>query len=196
MFFNNLILPTVLILAHTSLRMNPVYPVSMIRKALRIIPVLVLLYSGLYAQNYQLHSVFMYSFARYIQWPADAGATDFSIEVLGDSPILAELNTLASKKKVGEKAIRVTKVSSVNELKKCNILFIPADKSALLPEVLTKFEDSSMLIVTEQSGLGTKGSNINFLIKEGKLVFELNVNSLTRKKLKPSTELTRLAILI
>ena len=151
---------------------------------------------GLRAQNYQLHSVFIYSFARYIQWPADASAGDFRILVLGESPILPELNALAGKKKVGERTIQVTRINSVSELTKCNILFVPNDKSALLFDILAKLGDSPTLVVTEQAGLGTKGSNINFIQREGKLAFELNSNSLLKRKLKPSTELTRIAILI
>jgi YfiR/HmsC-like len=151
-------------------------------------------FMGLRAQNYQLHSVFMYSFARYIQWPEESSAGDFSILVYGESPILPELNTLAGKKKIGDRAIRVTQISSVAEIKKCNILFVPADKSAQLAEILSKLGDASTLVVTEQTG--ARGSSINFSQKEGKLVFEMNSSSLNKRKLKASSELTRLAILI
>jgi YfiR/HmsC-like len=54
------------------------------------------------AQTYQLHSVFMYSFTRYIQWPEESNQGDFEIHVLGDSPILAELKKMSESKKVGE----------------------------------------------------------------------------------------------
>jgi hypothetical protein len=151
---------------------------------------------GLWAQNYQLHSVFMYSFARYVQWPEEVSGGDFTIQVLGESPIVSELNTLAERKKVGERAIRITKISTLGEVKKCNILFVPVDKSSLLPEILAKLGDSSTLVVTEQAGMGAKGSNINFIVKDGKLAFELNSIAFSKRRLKPSTELTRLAILI
>lgn len=151
---------------------------------------------GLYAQNYQLHSVFIYSFTRYVQWPEDANSGDFRIMVLGESPIISELNNMASKKKVGERSIHVTKIGSVSEVRKCNILFVSSDKSALFSEVLAKLEGTSTLVITEQPGLGAKGSNINFIQKDGKLAFELNASSFSKRGLKPSTELTRLAILI
>jgi hypothetical protein len=148
------------------------------------------------AQSYQLHSVFMYSFARYIQWPEGNTAGDFQIVVLGDSPILSELQNLAAKKKIGERTIHVARIASAADLTKCNILFISADQSAHLQDVLNKLGDDATLVVTEQAGLGTKGSNINFVQKDGKLAFELNTASFNRRKLKPSTELTRIAILI
>lgn len=148
------------------------------------------------AQNYQLHSVFMYSFTRYIQWPAEVSEGDFEISVLGDSPILQELKTLAEKKKVGERAIRVTQANSLVQVKKCHILFVPESKSGQLGEILGKLGNSPTLVVTEQPGLGAKGSGINFIQKDGKLAFELNTGTLTKQKLKTAAELTRWAILI
>lgn len=45
-----------------------------------------------FSQNYKLHSVYMYSFTRYILWPEAYNQGDFEILVLGDSPILDELD--------------------------------------------------------------------------------------------------------
>jgi len=121
---------------------------------------------------------------------------DFDILVLGDSPITPELKKMADLKKVGDRAIKVYHIKEAAEIRKCNILFIPADKSQQLPDILTKVGTSSILVVTEQEGLGAKGSGINFITKEGKLAFEMNQAAMAKQKLKASTELTRLAIVI
>ena len=55
-----------------------------------------------FAQTYRMHSVFIYSFTRYVQWPAAYNQGDFEILVLGDSPILEELKAMAQAKKVRE----------------------------------------------------------------------------------------------
>jgi hypothetical protein len=149
-----------------------------------------------FGQNYQLHSVFIYSFTKYIQWPADYNQGDFEINVLGDSPMLAELKKLSELKKVGNRTIKVTNLNSVADLRKCNILFVPAAKSNQLGEVLAKLGSNATLVITEQAGLGAKGSAINFITKDGKVAFELNQGALTKHGLKASIELIRLAILI
>lgn len=151
--------------------------------------------SGL-AQNYKMHSVFIFSFTRYIQWPDAYNGGDFEILVLGDSPILSELKAMAQAKKVGDRTIKVTKINSPSEIRKCNILFIPAAKSTEISEVLGKVTSQSILVVTEEPGLGAKGSNVNFITKDGKLAFELNQGAASRQGLKVSNELSRLAILI
>jgi hypothetical protein len=148
------------------------------------------------AQNYKLHSLFIFSFTRYVQWPETHNQGDFEIFVLGDTPLTEELKVMAQAKKVGDRNIKITKVNSVAEIKKCNILFVPASKSAQLADVIAKISTQPTLIVTEENGLGAKGSNINFVVRDGKLAFELNQTSTAKQNLKVSNELSRLAILI
>jgi hypothetical protein len=148
-----------------------------------------------HAQSYQLHSVFIYSFTRYVQWPDDRNTGDFRILVVGDSPILAELQKMAETKKVGSRPIKVDEASKITGSETSHIIFISAGKSALLPEVLAKV-GTGVLVVTEKEGLGSKGSAINFFQKDGKLAFELNQNAMNKQGLKASTELIRLAVVI
>ena len=156
----------------------------------------ILLFCGLsQAQNYKQHPLFIYSFTRYVQWPEGYSQGDFEILVLGDSPIMEELKVLTNKK-VGDRAIKVVKINGVSEIRKCNMLFVPADKSDKLAEILLKIDTQSVLLMTEQAGLGTQGSCINFIIKDGRLAFELNQAAFTKRNLKASNELTRIATMI
>src|SRR5688572_9226142 len=148
------------------------------------------------AQNYKMHSVFIYSFTRYVQWPDAYNQGDFEIMVLGDSPIFDELKAMAQAKKVGDRPIKITKIKEASEIRKCNILFLSTTKSAQIAEVMEKVNTQSILVVTEEPGLAQKGSDINFIVKDGKLAFELNQASVNKQGLKVSIELTRLAILI
>jgi len=143
-----------------------------------------------------MHTVFIFSFTRYIQWPDTYSGGDFEILVMGDSPIVDELKSMAQAKKVGDRTIKVTRINTPSEIRKCNILFIPASKSAQISEVLGKVTSQSILVITEEPGLAEKGSNVNFIIKDGKLAFELNQSATSKQGLKISNELSRLAILI
>jgi hypothetical protein len=148
------------------------------------------------AQSYNLHPLYIYSFTKYVQWPEAYNQGDFEIMVLGESPIFDELNKMAQAKKVGDRAIKVSKIPNASGLKKCNILFVPSRKSGELADILAKIGTQSILVITEEPGLGAKGSNINFIVKDGKLAFELNQSAFGKQSLKVSNELTRLAILI
>lgn len=166
------------------------------KRYLLVIVFLVFNTVGGIAQNYKMHTVFIFSFTRYIQWPDNYNAGDFEILVMGDSPIVDELKSMAQAKKVGDRAIKVTRINAPSEIRKCNILFIPASKSGQITEVMGKVTSQSILVVTEEPGLGAKGSNVNFIIKDGKLAFELNQGAASKQGLKISNELSRLAILI
>ncbi len=169
---------------------------NFMRKALYVSLCILGFFSASAQTNYQTHTLYIYSFGKFIQWPDEYRAGDFEIAVLGESPIIAELEKMAQKKKVGDRTIRIVRLTSLKDLKKSHVLFVPGAQSGSLNDCIQKIGDQSTLIVTEQAGLGAKGSDINFLLKEGRLVFELNQNSLSKHKLKAANELTRLAIII
>lgn len=149
-----------------------------------------------FAQGYKLHSVYIYGFTRYVIWPDEFNKDDFEIVVLGETPLTEELKLLSASKKVGDRAIKITQISSPSEIKKCNILFVAAARSADLVGVISKVNNQPILIITEEAGLGAKGSHINFIMKDGKLAFELNQAATAKHNLKISNTLTGMAILI
>jgi hypothetical protein len=166
------------------------------KRFLLVVIFLALYFESALGQTYKMHTVFIFSFTRYIQWPDAYNNGDFEIMVLGDSPIVDDLKSMAQVKKVGDRNIKITRINAPSEIRKCNILFVPASKSDQIAEVLAKVSSQSILVVTEEPGLGAKGSNVNFITKDGKLAFELNQGAATRQSLKVSNELSRLAILI
>ncbi|UII25268.1 YfiR family protein [Fulvivirga maritima] len=149
-----------------------------------------------FAQNYQLHAVYIYSFIRYVQWPSSTEEGDFVIGIVGDSPIMAELERMAAAKKAGTRDIQVKKYTNLNGLDNADIVFISKDYTDDISGILNKIGSAHTLLITEKEGLGVQGSNINFVKKNGKLAFELNRSAMDRADLKVSSELTRLAILI
>ncbi|MGB3182579.1 MAG: YfiR family protein [Cyclobacteriaceae bacterium] len=148
------------------------------------------------AQDYKFHSVFIYNFTKYIQWPENYRSGDFVIGVLGNSPISESLEKMAANKTVGQQKFKIVKFNTLDDVSKCHILFIPNDKSHLLDKTLQKIQGQPTLVITERPGLGEKGSSINFILEDGRWKFELNQQAATRSKLKVSGELVKFAILI
>jgi hypothetical protein len=151
---------------------------------------------ALFGQSqYVMHSVFMYSFTRFVMWPPDESTGDFEIVVLGDSPILPELQSMSEKKKApNNRAIHITKIASMSEYKKGHIIYVPVSSASKFQEVVTRIGDAPVLLVTDQAPVASKGC-INFVMKEGKLAFELNQALMGKHKLRASAELSRLAIM-
>ena len=149
------------------------------------------------AQNeYRFHSVFMYNFTKYIQWPATAQTGDFVIGVMGNSPIISELEKMTANRLVGQQKIVVKKFNKIAEIVNCQMLFIPGADDLDFEAALAKLHGKSILVLTDKDGLGRKGSGINFVLVDGKWKFELNRDAMQNAGLKISQELTRLAILL
>jgi hypothetical protein len=164
-------------------------------KALLLFSSFVLLYSlNIQAQtnDYKFHSVFLYNFTKYIQWPASQQSGDFVIGVVGNCPIFEELQKITSNKMVGAQKIVVKKFRSVSDIADCQMLFVPSQ--ANFDAVQEKTKGKSMLVITEKSGLAQKGSGINFVLQENKWKFELNESATQNAGLKISKELAKLAI--
>jgi hypothetical protein len=144
--------------------------------------------------DYKFHSVFIYNFTKYIQWPAEQQSGDFVIGVLGNSSISADLEKMAANKTVGAQKIVVKKFKSVAEAGACHILFIPNSANHNFDDVQNKFKGKPTLLITEKSGLAQKGSGINFILQDNKWKFELNEAATQSSGLKVSKELSKLAI--
>lgn len=146
--------------------------------------------------NAKLKAVFMYNFTKYIEWPKTYQSGYFVFGIVGDSPLYEELIKMANSKKIGNQPILVKKFNSATEIEKCHLLYLTRSKSNELSDVLKKTKSGGTLVVTEQEGLVDKGAGINFVVRDNKQKFELNTKSLTGQKLKVSSNLEALAVVV
>jgi hypothetical protein len=145
--------------------------------------------------DYRFHSIFIYNFTKYIQWPAAQQSGDFVIGVLGNSTsVIDELTKVTANKTVGTQKIVVKKFKSAAEAGDCHILFIPSSGSHNFDDVQSKLKGKPTLVITEKTGLAQKGSGINFIMQDNKWKFELNEAATQSAGLKVSRELSQLAI--
>jgi hypothetical protein len=144
----------------------------------------------------KVYAVFLVNFGQKIQWPTENPDEEFTIGVLDNPEVASELKTVAKTKSIRNHKISVHEFSDAGKVDYCHILFIPTPHSNRLSSVISKLSDSPTLIVTEKEGLAKRGSIINFLTVDSKLKFELNLALLEKRKMKASTDLKVLSILV
>lgn len=151
---------------------------------------------GAFAQvtNHKIHSIFIYNFAKYTQWPASAQTGDFVIEVLGRSPLADELERVVANKTVGSQKIVIRRITSPDQMSVSHMVVVPSTESRHFEAVQARLKGKPSLLITEKPGLGQKGSGINFVIREDKWSYELNQATLAENGLKVSVEISKLAI--
>jgi hypothetical protein len=145
--------------------------------------------------NAKIKAIYIYNFTKYIEWPESYKEGNFVVGVLGNNVALVnELNKMASSKTVGTQKFEIKSISSPADCAKCHIVYILSDNSGQLADVLGKVKGKSTLIVTDKSGLATKGSAINFFIDGNKQKIELNKSNIEKYKLKVASTLLEMAV--
>ena len=145
---------------------------------------------------YNLKSVFVYNFTKYINWPEFEKKEFFTITVLGDNQIFHPLKLIAEKKMVSGKKIKVKLIKTVQEIEPCEILFISGSFTDDIKIILKKINGKNVLTIGDSSGLCKKGIGICLFPHEGGVKFELSQKVLREAGLTASSQLLKLAILV
>ena len=146
------------------------------------------------AQQSMFKALFMFNFAKYIEWPASASQSKFVIGVYGNDGIIPELEKLAAARKINNKSIVVKSVKSPSEVPDAHVFYVPASKSGDIADVMSCFNGKPTLIVSDKAGLCEKGAGINYVMLGGKMKFEVNKANVTSHKLKVDPKLIALGI--
>jgi hypothetical protein len=143
--------------------------------------------------NYKAHTIFVFSIAKYSQWPAnDKG--EFVITVLGKSKLYDELTSSSANHTISGKKISVIAVNDVSEIKETNMVVVSDGKSNSLPDLIKATANQPVMIITEREGLHKKGAGVSFFVNDaGKLNFDLNLTEMNKRTLTLSKSLTSLA---
>jgi hypothetical protein len=145
---------------------------------------------------HEIHSMLIFNFIKYIEWPDDAKSGDFIIAVYGDDDVYNQLSKLYGQRKVKGQNAEIINVSDVSTLNDAHIIYLASNKSRDFDEILAKYDTKPTLIITDKTGLGKKGSSINFREVGGKLKFEINQATFDNSNLKVSSQLVNMGITI
>ncbi|HSZ71622.1 MAG TPA: YfiR family protein [Cytophagaceae bacterium] len=146
------------------------------------------------AQVDKLKAAYLYNFATMTNYPASHQSGNFVIVVVGNSPIIGELDAIAKIKKIGSQSIEVKKVSSVSEISNAHIVFLPEDQKSKLADLLARTSSSPIVVVAETDGASVKGAIFNFVLIDQKLRFEVNESKANAKGIKLAANLVKLGI--
>ena len=151
----------------------------------------------------EIKAAYLYNFGRYVEWPATAksngenGSPDFAIGVIGDSPVVAPLRTIAASKKVGGRAIVIRQFLSDKDFRPCQMLFVPAGQNPeLVAAILKKARETATLVVGDEEGFAQKQGQIGFYSDQNNMKFEINVGGAEKAGLKISSKLLSLGRIV
>ena len=146
--------------------------------------------------EYQIKAAFLYNFAKFVQWPAQAFSGPTSpivIGVLGENVFGGDLEKTIRGKTIKDHPLQFKEFHSVTEARGCQILFISPSEKNHLPKILDGLRSASVLTVSETDRFNDAGGMINFVIEDNKIHFQINNEAAKKAGLTISSKLLNLA---
>lgn len=144
----------------------------------------------------QVKAAYIYRFAEYIEWPADAFASStapLTIGVVEADPVAAELNQLRLTRQIKGRAVAVRTLRAGEAASGVQVLYIGALDGARLRRALDSAQAPGMLAITDGEGTLAAGSAISFVQIDNRIRFDVSVAHAERSGLKISARLLAVA---
>ncbi len=144
--------------------------------------------------NNKIKGIYVYQFAKNVDWPQKYKTGDFIIGVLGDKLFYEQIKKSYTGKAIGSQKIKVEFYENISAVKSPHLLYVSPYNRKVAIELAQKLKKDKTLIIGEEEGLLNDGIIINFISRNNKLAFELSKTNAKKKDLIISQTLTRLAV--
>jgi YfiR/HmsC-like len=145
--------------------------------------------------EYQVKAVFLFNFAQFVVWPAQAfGAADapFSICIVGEDPFGAQLDATLRGENVQGHPFAVRRYRSPGDIESsCHILFIGESQLTQLETIVRSLGDRAILTVSDIDRSAERGTMIQFASEHNRLRLRINVAAAKAAGLTISSKLLR-----
>jgi hypothetical protein len=142
-------------------------------------------------------AAFLYKFASYVRWPPASfptSDTPVRIGVIGEDQLADELRDLVAGRTIEGRGISVYKIEDIDPSAGIHILFIGREETSRLDDLVRLANSRSILLVSEsEDGALSRGSAINFVLREGRVRFEISLPSAERSGIELSSRLLSVA---
>jgi YfiR/HmsC-like len=146
--------------------------------------------------KYQIEAVFLFNFAKYVDWPATAFPNTnapITIGVLGTDPFGDNLQHDVEGKTINGRAFIVKHLAADSDFSGCQILFISNSEVSRLEGILGKAGTMPILTVGEDEQFAQKNGVISFVLKDGKVRLEIDLVTARKAGLTISSRLLSVA---
>jgi hypothetical protein len=146
--------------------------------------------------EYLIKAAYLYNFALFVEWPADAfltADTPIVIGIIGTDPFGWALDKTVENKRISKRRIVVERLQPTEDLKRCHILFVSASEGGRLSEVTQRVQGLPILIVDDGVNGNRRGGAIDFVVDDNKVGFAINLDVVRRARLTISSKMLGLA---
>jgi len=147
------------------------------------------------ATESQVKAAYLYNFGKFVRWQTDriGSPQTLTICVLGKDPFGAVLDATVEGESIDGKKITVKRLSTIQDLTSCSILFIATSEESRLGPVLSAAQHQGLLTVSDIPHFAERGGIIGFVMLQDKIRFEVNRSAAEQSHLTLSSELLKVA---
>ena len=149
--------------------------------------------------EYQIKAAFLFSFAKFIDWPPSSFASaqsPFAICILGADPFGKTIDDALAGKTIGDHAVVVQRAKDATEARHCQMVFVSSSEKQHIPDILARLQGANVLIVGEAEHFASSGGTIELMLEQNRIRFAINTDAAETAGLRISSKLLALAKIV
>jgi hypothetical protein len=139
-----------------------------------------------------LKAAFLYNFAKFAEWPADAPSGPLTLCVLGDAAVADALEETVKGHRIDDRDLVVSRVKA-GRLQTCHLLYLAGLDAKRSAQAFDELKNAPVLTVGDHDQFAQRGGIAAFIVDGGKMRFAINVEAAQRARLRVSSRLLSLA---
>lgn len=133
---------------------------------------------------------------KFVEWPATAfesPSAAFQVGVLGDDSVAGAIVLALNGKRIGDRAVSVSRVSRIEDVANYHLLYVSAGEERRLDAIIRLIEGRPVLTVADFDRFAQRGGMVGLIVQDGKVRFQINERAARANGLRLSANLLRLA---
>jgi hypothetical protein len=145
--------------------------------------------------QYEVQAAYLFNFGRFVAWPAGAQPNaPFLICILGQDPFGPVLDRTIAGENLRGRPVQDKRITQPQDATGCSILYISSSESGRLSKILPAIHEAPVLTVSDIPDFVQQGGMIQFVLREGRVRFEVNLAPAQGNGLSMSSELLKVAV--
>jgi hypothetical protein len=141
----------------------------------------------------EVEAAYLYNFAKFVTWLATTKSDVLNVCVLGKDPFGTTLDQIVAGETIDGRYLAVHRLDDEHSVQPCAILFIGESEASHLDRDLAAVAKLPILTVSDVPEFMQDGGAIQFVLKENRVRFEVNLNAARRCGIVLSSQLLKVA---
>ena len=149
--------------------------------------------------EYLIKAAYLYNFAMFVEWPAEAfraADSPIVIGIVGSDPFGWAIDRIVQDTRINKRRIVVERLQSNQDVRHCHIVVVSASDTARISELAQRLDGMAILIVGDTADAARRGGTVDFTVNDNKVGFEINLDAARRARLTISSKMLSLARIV